>query len=84
MEIKPLFDRVLAKYIEEEETAGGFYIPQNKGDKVQAYRVVAVGDVESVKVLDKIFVAKYAAYEVSVGEEKLALIKESDILAVER
>jgi len=87
--IKPLGNRILAKKIDEEErkTAGGIVIPETaKTDKVVRAKVVAVGSNERIEVKkgDVILVPdnEFAMTKVEVGEEKLFLIKSTDVLAV--
>ena len=45
MNIRPLYDRIVVKRIEEEadKTAGGLYIPDTAKEKPQEGEVVAVG-----------------------------------------
>ncbi len=87
MKIKPLGRRVLARKFEEQErkTAGGIVLPESaKSDKVVRAKVIAVGTDEKfeVKKGDEILVSSFAGTEVEVGEEKLLLVLEKDILAV--
>jgi len=88
MKIKPLGNRVLAKKIEEEEerkTSGGIVLPESaKSDKVVRAKVTAVGTNEKIEVKkgDEIIVSSFAGTEMELGEDKLLLVKASDILAV--
>ena len=88
MKIKPLGNRILAKKIEEEErrTPGGIVLPESaKSDKVVRAKVVAVGTNKEkieVKEGDEIIVSSYAGTEVEMGEDKLLLVKATDVLAV--
>ncbi len=89
MKIKPLGNRILARKIDEEErkTSGGIVIPETaKADKVLRAKVVAVGSNERIEVKkgDVILVPdnEFAMTKVEVGEEKLFLIKATDVLAV--
>jgi len=44
MKVRPLYDRILVKRVEEEtKTAGGLYIPDTAKEKPQKGLVVAVG-----------------------------------------
>ncbi|HHN72539.1 MAG TPA: co-chaperone GroES, partial [Thermopetrobacter sp.] len=45
MKIRPLYDRVVVKRLEEEEekTSGGIYIPDTAKEKPQKGEVLAVG-----------------------------------------
>ncbi len=87
MKIKPLGNRILAKKIEEEErrTPGGIVLPESaKNDKVVRAKVIAVGSNEKIEVKegDEIIVSSFAGTEVEMGEDKLLLVKATDILAV--
>lgn len=91
--IRPLHDRVLVKRIEsEEKTSGGLYIPDSAKEKPLEGEVVAVGSGKilengsirpiSVGVGDKVLFAKYSETEVNIGNDKLLLLKEDDLLGV--
>jgi len=87
MTIKPLGKRVLAKKIETEErtSAGGIVLPDNvKSEKVVRAKVLAVGTDEKfeVKVGDEIIVGSFSGTEIEQGEDKMILVKESDVLAI--
>jgi len=87
MTIKPLGKRVLAKKVEEESrtSAGGIVLPDNvKNEKVVRAKVLAIGTDEKfeVKVGDEIIVGNYSGTEIEQGEDKLILVKESDILGI--
>ena len=87
MKIKPLGKRILAKKIEEEErkTSGGIVIPESaKSDKVIRGKVLAIGNDEKIEVKegDEIIVSSFAGTEIELEDEKLLLVKSSDVLAV--
>ncbi|MCK4599765.1 co-chaperone GroES [Candidatus Bipolaricaulota bacterium] len=87
MKIKPLGKRILAKKIEEEErkTSGGIVLPESaKSDKVIRGTVLAIGNDEKIEVKegDEIIVSSFAGTEIEFKEEKLLLVKSSDVLAV--
>ena len=87
MTIKPLGKRILAQKIELEErkSAGGIVLPDNvKNEKVVRAKVLAVGTDEKfeVKVGDEILVGNYSGTEIERGEDKLILVKETDVLAI--
>lgn len=87
MKIKPLGKRVLAKKIEvtEKKSAGGIVLPDSvKNEKVVRAKVLAVGTDEKfeVKVGDEILVGNYSGTELEQGDDKLILVKETDILAI--
>lgn len=86
--IKPLSDRVLIKPAEaEEKTSTGIIIPDTAKEKPMEGEVVAVGQGKkdepmTVKVGDKVLYGKYSGTEISVGEEKYLIMRESDIYAI--
>jgi chaperonin GroES len=87
MTIKPLGKRILAKKLEPEErkTAGGIVLPDTvKNEKVVRAEVLAIGTDEKfeVKVGDEIIVGSFAGTELEQGEDKLILVKETDVLAI--
>jgi len=87
MTIKPLGKRILAKKVElqERKSAGGIVLPDSaKNEKVVRAEVMAVGTDEKfeVKVGDEILVGSFAGTEIEQGEDKLLLVKESDVLAI--
>jgi chaperonin GroES len=90
--IVPLGDRVVVKRAEaESKTAGGIVLPDSAQDKPQRGKVIAIGDGHvksdggkiplSVKKGDKVIFSPYGGEEIEIGEEKLLLLRESDILA---
>ena len=92
MNIKPLGDRVVIKNLEAEETTkGGILLTNSAKEKPQVCEVVAVGpgglvdgnQVEmTVKVGDRVLIAKYAGTEVKVDGDECTIVRQSDILAV--
>lgn len=91
--IRPLYDRVVIKVLEEEEkTAGGIVLPDTAKEKPQKGEVLAVGPgavredgtrvPPEVKKGDEVLFAKYAGTEVKIDGEELLILRESDILAV--
>ena len=91
-QMKPLADRVVIKPLEEtEQMRGGLYIPDTAKEKPQQGEVIAVGPgrIEKgdhvkmeVKVGDKVLYGKYSGTEVTIDNETLLIVKESDVLAV--
>lgn len=92
MAIKPLFDKVVIKAIEtDEKTASGIVLPGAAKEKPQLARVLAVGpggtidgnDVKmQVKVGDTVLYSKYAGSEFKIDGEEVAIVSQSDILAI--
>lgn len=92
MKIRPLFDRVVIKSCEVEETTkSGLILTGNAKEKPQMAEVIAVGpggvvdgkDVTmSVNVGDKVIYSKYAGNEVKLDGKEYIIVRQSDILAV--
>ena len=92
MKIRPLFDRVVIKSCEVEETTkSGLILTGNAKEKPQMAEVIAVGpggvvdgkDVTmSVNVGEKVIYSKYAGNEVKLDGEEYIIVRQSDILAV--
>ncbi len=88
VKIKPLADRVLIEAQPAEvKTASGIYIPDTAQEKPQRGKVVAVGtgtkDEEmKLKAGDMVLYGKYAGTEISEGDEKYLIMRQSDILAI--
>jgi chaperonin GroES len=93
MNIKPLYDRVVIKRMEEEKmSAGGIVIPDSATEKPIKGEVVAVGTGKvldngnvrpvSVKVGDKVLFGKYSGTEVKLDGTEFLVVKEDDIFAV--
>jgi len=93
MKIKPLADRVVVKAQEAEETtASGIILPDTAKEKPQAGEVVAIGPGKisesgnkiamTLKVGDNVLYGKYSGTEITVGDDDVLIMRESDILAV--
>ena len=92
MKIRPLGDRVLVEPVEEkEQTVGGIIIPDAAKEKPIKGKVLAIGkkvDKEykeipfNVKVGDEVLLPKYGGTEVKLGDKKLQLVREDDLLGV--
>ncbi len=93
MKIRPLYDRILVKRIEEQsKTAGGLYIPDSAKEKPMEALVVAVGNGKiqdngslrklEVKAGDKILFSKYSGNEIKIDGTEHLILREDDILAV--
>lgn len=90
--IRPLYDRILIKRLQEEEkTKGGIIIPDSAKEKPQEGKVVAVGNgrIEDgkllpleVKVGDRILFSKYSGNEIKLEGEEHLILKEDEILGV--
>ncbi len=92
MTLKPLFDRVVVKMVEAEETTkSGIILTGSAKEKPQFAEVVAVGDgseregkstVMKVKIGDKVLLSKYAGTEVKLDGEEFIIVNMGDILAI--
>jgi chaperonin GroES len=93
MKIKPLYDRILVKRLEEQEkTAGGLYIPDTAKEKPLEALVVAVGAGKvqengslrklEVKAGDKILFSKYSGSDIKIDGTEHLILREDDVLAV--
>ena len=92
MNIRPLGDRVLIEPIEEkEQTVGGIIIPDSAKEKPMQGKVLAVGkkldndgkEIKfDVKKGDTVLLPKYGGTEVKLGDKKLQLVREEDLLGV--
>jgi len=93
MNIRPLYDRIVVKRIEEAETVkGGIIIPDSAKEKPQEGEVVAVGHGKrlddgklvalEVKVGDRILFGKYSGNEIKIEGEEYLIVREDEILGV--
>ena len=92
MKLKPLADRVVLKMVETEETTkSGIILSAASKEKPDVAEVIAVGPggmvdgVEgkmTVKVGQKVIVAKYAGTELKLDDQEYTIVRQSDILAI--
>ncbi len=92
MNIKPLADNVVIKATQAEETTkSGIVLASTAKEKPQIAEVVAVGEgglvdgkeiKMTVKVGDKVIVAKYAGTEIKLDSEEYTIVRQSEILAI--
>lgn len=93
MNIRPLYDRIVVKRIEEQETTrNGIVIPDSAKEKPQEGEVMAVGhgkrleDGElatlGVTVGDRILFGKYAGSETTLNGTDYIIMREDDVLGV--
>ncbi len=92
MTIKPLFDRVVLKMVEAEETTkGGIILTSSAQEKPQIAEVVAVGPGTvrdgsavdmCVKAGDRVFINNYAGNKVKVDNQEYVIVNMGDILAI--
>lgn len=92
MTIKPLSNRVVLKNVEAEETTkAGIILPGSAQEKPEIAQVIEVGPGEvkdgvlvpmTVKIGDKVIVAKYAGTQVKLEGETYNIVREDEILAI--
>jgi len=91
--VKPLYDRLLAKRIEEgEQIQGGIIIPDSAKEKPQEAEILAVGSGKrledgtivplDVKAGDKVLIGKYAGTEITIEGDELLILREDEVLGV--
>lgn len=93
MTIRPLYDRIVVKRIEEKETKlGALFIPDSAKEKPQEGEVLAVGQGKrlengktvalDVKVGDRILFGKYSGSEIKLDGEEVLIMREDEVLGV--
>lgn len=93
MNIRPLYDRIVVKRIEDKETMqGGLYIPDSAKEKPQEGEVVAVGKgkrLEDGKVIaldvkpgDRILFGKYSGSDIKIDGEEYLIMREDEVLGI--
>ncbi len=93
MKVKPLYDRVLVKRVEEkEQKRGNIIIPDTAKEKPMEGKVIAVGGGKlsdegkriplEVKVGDRILFGKYAGTEIKIDDEEHVILREDEVLGI--
>jgi chaperonin GroES len=93
MKIRPLYDRIVVKRVEEkEQMQGGLYIPDTAKEKPQEGEVVAVGKgkrLEDGKVIaldvqvgDRILFGKYSGSDIKLDGEEYLIMREDEVLGI--
>ncbi len=93
MNIRPLYDRIVVKRIEEQEAArNGIIIPDSAREKPQEGEVMAVGKGKraddgqlvalDVKAGDRILFGKYSGNEIKLEGTEYIIMREDDVLGV--
>jgi len=91
--IRPLYDRIVVKRIEEQETTrNGIVIPDSAKEKPQEGEVIAVGRGKrledgnvtalDVKAGDRILFGKYSGSETQFEGTEYIIMREDDVLGV--
>jgi chaperonin GroES len=93
MNIRPLYDRIVVKRIEEQETSrNGIIIPDSAKEKPQEGEVMAVGHGKrqedgqlvalDVKIGDRILFGKYSGTETKLVGTEYLIMREDDVLGI--
>ena len=94
MNIRPLYDRIVVKRLENdtEKTASGLFIPDSAKEKPQEGEVVAVGQGKrgddgkllplDVKAGDRILFGKYSGSDIKMDGNEYLIMREDEVLGV--
>ncbi len=93
MKIRPLYDRIVVKRIEQtEQMQGGLYIPDTAKEKPQEGEVVAVGKGKrlengslvslDVQAGDRILFGKYSGSDIKLDGEEFLIMREDEVLGI--
>jgi chaperonin GroES len=94
MKIRPLYDRIVVKRIEDstEKTASGLFIPDSAKEKPQEGEVNAVGAGKrnddgkliplDVKAGDRILFGKYSGSDIKLDGDEFLIMREDEVLGV--
>jgi chaperonin GroES len=93
MKLKPLYDRILVKRVEEkEQKRGGIIIPDTAKEKPMEGKVIAVGAGSlnkegkrtplEVKSGDRVLFGKYAGTEIKIDDDEMVILREDEILGI--
>ena len=93
MNIRPLYDRIVVKRIDEKETTRhGIIIPDSAQEKPQEGEVIAAGHGKrlengtlvklDVKAGDRVLFGKYSGTETKVEGTEYIIMREDDVLGI--
>jgi chaperonin GroES len=93
MKVKPLYDRILVKRIEEkEQKRGNIIIPDTAKEKPMEGKVIAVGSGKldddgkriplEVKVGNRVLFGKYAGTEIKIDDDEHVILREDEVLGI--
>src|SRR6202158_5782551 len=94
MKIRPLYDRIVVKRIEDstEKTASGLFIPDSAKEKPQEGEVIAGGAGKrnddgkliplDVKAGDRILFGKYSGSDIKLDGNEYLIMREDEVLGV--
>ena len=93
MKIRPLYDRIVVRRLEQKEQMhGGLYIPDSAKEKPQEGEVAAVGKGKrlengnlvplDVQVGDRILFGKYSGSDIKLDGDELLIMREDEVLGI--
>ncbi|MCX6624508.1 MAG: co-chaperone GroES [Acidobacteria bacterium] len=93
MNIRPLYDRIVVKRLEDQEQkVGSIIVPDSAKEKPQEAEVVAVGKgkrLEDGKLIpldvqpgDRILFGKYSGSEIKLDGEEYLIMREDEVLGI--
>jgi len=93
MQVRPMYDRILVKRIEQESRSkGGLFLPETAKEKPVEGIVLAVGQGRrldsgevrplAVKEGDRILFGRYAGTEIKVDGEERLVLREDEVYGV--
>jgi chaperonin GroES len=94
MNIRPLYDRIVVKRIEDsgETKVGGLFIPDSAKEKPQEGEVIAVGKGKrnddgqlialDVKPGDRILFGKYSGSDIKSEGQEYLIMREDEVLGI--
>jgi chaperonin GroES len=93
MNLRPLYDRIVVKRTDEQETArNGIVIPDSAKEKPQQGEVMATGKGKrledgqvvalDIHVGDRVLFAKYSGSEIKLDGTEYIIMREDDVLGV--
>lgn len=93
MQIRPLYDRILVKRVENpSKSKGGLFLPESASEKPSEGEILAVGqgrladdgDVKplAVKVGDRVLFSRYAGNEIKLNGEERLVLREDEVLGI--
>ncbi|HWQ54572.1 MAG TPA: co-chaperone GroES [Bryobacteraceae bacterium] len=93
MTIRPLYDRIVVKRVEDQEVMqGGLYIPDTAKEKPQEGEVFAVGKGKrledgklvplDVQVGDRILFGKYSGSDIKIDGNEYLIMREDEVLGI--
>ena len=93
MQLRPLYDRIIVKRVEQErQTASGIVIPDTAAEKPEQGEVVAIGSGRvlqdgtvrplQLKAGDHVLFGKYSGQTVKLDGEEYLVMREEDVFGV--